>query len=568
MRAAHALFGAVSALVLWRALSQGWVDANLPPEAVATVRLGIPLLSAYASALANAMRRYRDDAWSIAGSLLLLSVLAAGPVSRDAAGLFFVAFLVLRFASPVLALVRAERPFWLLFAAAFGVYAGLAAWSAIAVAAYGDQVHYLIAADALTKGTVNVTLDSTIFFPLVGALPNAADRATHIVETALGPRTVQGYAMPFLLAPGWALAGRLGAELVCALFAAWASAQTALLLREVMPASRWRGWVWAMTSFLPPLVILSTFIYPNVIAAAIIVTAYRLLFTRPARSVALGAALLGSTLFLTPRDGIALIALAPFVNDRRRFIVAAGVVALLSVVADAVLYGVPLPYAGYIFGTGAAQNLTGEPSLTFQFWVGLPAILFDRTFGVAGSAPWLFLALAGVVPAWRARPELRPALVTIAVSLAALSIYRYWEGGYAPPNRYLVDVLPLLAPFVGWGLLASRSIAFRAFTGVAVGVSAIAAIVFAASPERSLNDAFQQRLQDALAAILGLDPIGWLPSFVPVTPDWWTSAYVRLIPALVIAVALFVLGTRSVGPSDPPARSGTTAPGPATAADA
>ena len=116
MRAAHALFGGLTALVLWRALSQGWVDANLPPEAVATVRVAIPLLSLYASALANATRRYRDDALSVATLVLLLSVLGAGPMSRDAAGLFFVAVIGLRFGPPILALVRTERSFWLVFA--------------------------------------------------------------------------------------------------------------------------------------------------------------------------------------------------------------------------------------------------------------------------------------------------------------------------------------------------------------------------------------------------------------------------------------------------------------------
>ena len=48
MRAVHALFGALGALLLWRALAQGWVAADLPPEAVPTVQLAIPLLSGYA----------------------------------------------------------------------------------------------------------------------------------------------------------------------------------------------------------------------------------------------------------------------------------------------------------------------------------------------------------------------------------------------------------------------------------------------------------------------------------------------------------------------------------------
>ena len=540
-------WAALGAAVLWRGLAQGWADANLPPEAVDTIRWGIPLISAYASLLAIATHRQRDDALSYAGTLLLLAVLSAGPVSRDLAGLFFVAAIGLRLAPSIWALVRRERSAVLVFLAAFGVYSGVAAWSAIAEAAYGDQVHYLMAADRIAKGSVDVTVDSTIFFPLVGALPNTEDRVTHIVDTAMGPRAVQGYAFPLLLAPGWAWGGRLGAQLICAAFAAWASAQTALLLRETLPFTRWRGPVWAMTSFLPPLLVLAAFIYPNTVAAAVIVTAYRLLFTRVPRKLVLGGALLASTLFLTPRDGIALVALLPFVRDRRVWL-AAGAVAIGAVIANLVLYGLPVPYAGYLVGTAAVQALLGQPSLTFQFWVGLPAILFDRTFGVAGSAPWIFIALLGAVPAWRAVPTLRPALVAVGASLAALSIYRFWEGGYAPPARYLVDVLPLLAPAVGWGLALATARVARAFAVATVGLSALAGIAFAASPDRALNDAFQQKLQDLYGAVLGIDPLGWLPSFVPVTPDWWLAAYLRLLPAVAIGTALVVLGARTGGP--------------------
>src|SRR5207247_472178 len=101
----------------------------------------------------------------------------------------------------------------------------------------------------------------------------------------------------------------------------------------------------------------------------------------------------------------------------------------------------------------AAQTPTAEPSLTFRVWVGLPAILYDRTFGVAGSAPWLFIGALGAAAALRARRDLMPAAVAIAVSLLALSVYRYWEGGYAPPARYMVEVVPLLltAALAWWG---------------------------------------------------------------------------------------------------------------------
>src|SRR5207245_1785529 len=141
---------------------------------------------------------------------------------------------------------------------------------------------------------------------------------------------------------------------------------------------------------------------------------------------------------------------------------AAGV---LACAANALLYAVPVPYAGYLFGTAAAQTLTAEPSLTFRVWVGLPAILYDRTFGVAGSAPWLF-------------------------------------------------------------------------------IGALGALLIAALPARALNSAFEGKLQELYDDVLGVNPLGWLPSFQPVTPDWYVAAYLRLVPALLLTAALAWWGWR------------------------
>ena len=98
-----------------------------------------------------------------------------------------------------------------------------------------------------------------------------------------GARTVQGYALPLLLLPGWVAAGRFGVELVVALAAAWAATMTALIVRDTVADGRLRGWVWAMTAFFAPLVLLATSIYPNSLGAAAIATTYRLGFTAPVR---------------------------------------------------------------------------------------------------------------------------------------------------------------------------------------------------------------------------------------------------------------------------------------------
>ena len=189
----------------------------------------------------------------------------------------------------------------------------------------------------------------------------------------------------------------------------------------------------------------------------------------------------------------------------------------------------------------AHQALEQEPSLSFRVWVGLPAILFDRTHGLAAVAPWAFLALTGLAPALRAqRARLLPAAVAIAVTLGALSLFRYWEGGYAPPARYLVEVVPLAAPFVAYGLVVAR----RWLSALLLGLGALATFLLAAIPTLGLNSAFEHKLRNEVGAALGADPLGWLPSFQPVTPDWYVAAYLRLLPALALAALLVWLGRR------------------------
>ncbi len=117
-------------------------------------------------------------------------------------------------------------------------------------------------------------------------------------------------------------------------------------------------------------------------------TANRYAFTRAVPRPAPAGALLATTLFLTPRDDVALVALAPFIRSRR-FLIGVAVVAAVAIAANAALYALPLPYAGYLYGTAAAQSLTGEPSLTPRFWVGLPAILFDQLMQPGRGRPVL-----------------------------------------------------------------------------------------------------------------------------------------------------------------------------------
>ena len=562
-RVAHALCAAVAAVLLWRALAQVWVDETATDAITSEVlRLAIPAFSATASALAIAAgfvtarprRFFALDAITWGFLLVVVFALTLGRLDREYIGVLFVVALAVRIAPAVIACVaRPSLP--LVFATASTAYAALAAWHQAAALPLGDQVHYLLVADRLAHGSVDATIDADLFRRLSTLTASDFDSATHIFNTPLGPRAIQGYAIPLLLLPGWLAAGRFGAELVVAVFAALASVATALILRDTIASARVRGAAWAMTTLLAPGVLLAFHIYPNAFGAAAIGFAYRFGITAPVRRPLLAGIAAGLTLFLNPRDGLVLAVLLVAMwwigrRDFRRFAIGAAAAGAVAAISNAFVYGIPLPYIGYFLAVVYPQELTKQTALSFsfvsiEFWIALPGMLFDRTFGIAGVAPWLFIAVIGIPAALRAsRRVFAPAAIALGLSLLGLSLYHYWEGGYAPPARYFVDVLPLAAPLVAYGLAVTRDLWMRGFAGLLVGVSAAETLVLCAMPSRALNDAFQQQAQEVLDQILGLNPLGWLPSFEPTSPDWYVGAYLRLLPSLAIVALLAVYGWR------------------------
>lgn len=555
----HLLFGVFFTAISARALEQQWVTTYVQDHWVAgALQVGIPAAVALGSALAIASgvlahderRAFREDALSSVAVFVAIFILAIGALPRDVVGLVFVLTIVARIGPWAWWAARHEAPPAYVFAVAFCFYAPLVGWRVAASLPLGDQVFYLLSAERLAHGSLDATIDPTRFFQVLGIPPQSTDALTHVADTPAGPRLVQGYALPALLAPGWLIGGEVGATLVIAFFAAWTSLQTWLVLRETAPPGLASRTVWLLVTFCAPLALLALHVYPNAVGAPLIVTGFRYAFTARVRRPALAGALLGATAFLNPRDGLVLLALAPFALawprvDRVRFVGGVIVLVIAAALISLVTFGIPLPYAGYLFGTAAAQSIDPQPTWSFRFWIGLPAILFDRVFGIAGTAPWILLAALGIAPALRVdRARLLPAAVAVGASLTLLSLFRLWEGGYAPPNRYLVDVLPLIAPFAAYGLALARPFVLRAFAAIAIALSALMTTFLLAVPSAALNTAFEDKPQGLLTRALGIDPLGWLPSFQPVTEDWWIAAYLRLIPALAILGLLLWQGLR------------------------
>src|SRR5437762_5619294 len=164
----HAGLAVLLSAMLWRSLTQSWVD-ELSVDVAATIVLhvGILLANVGGSALAivagrlagQSRRALATDVASTAALFAVVVALGLGSIGRDVVGLFFIAAVALRFA-PAAAVAQFEPRRWsIVFVFAFSAYGLAAAWHQSASLPLGDQVHYLLVADRLSHGTLDATID-------------------------------------------------------------------------------------------------------------------------------------------------------------------------------------------------------------------------------------------------------------------------------------------------------------------------------------------------------------------------------------------------------------------------
>jgi hypothetical protein len=99
----------------------------------------------------------------------------------------------------------------------------------------------------------------------------------------------------------------------------------------------------------------------------------------------------------------------------------------------------------------------------------IPAMLFDVKRGALIYNPALLLIFVGLAP-WfkRNRRMLILAILAILPSMAILSVFNAWQGGYAPTGRYLVDFLPVFFPAMAFALMVLKQKWQKALAGLLI----------------------------------------------------------------------------------------------------
>ena len=355
--------------------------------------------------------------------------------------------------------------------------------------------------------------------------------------------------LPLVLAPAYRLGGRLAALVVMAFLTALLAWWTLRLARHYF-ADRPGGALcaWALLAFTPPLLLYSYQVWVEVPAALLSVVALDLALARRGRAPGLrGWLLLLLPIALLPILKIRFMLLAaPLAllawwhggRPRRVLWAGSGAIALLStliLVHNLRTYGNALKIHSW-------QELDPFVHPLSSYLGGASGIFFDCAFGLFATAPiWLILA-AAAVPMIRERHGLLVHGLVFAGPYMAIVVPRLeWFGGWSPPFRYAMVILPLLALSVVPLFPSRRGAGARAIVA-ALGVLTLAlSLLWIAHPGWTYNFADGRTyLLDHLGTRFGTDLVALFPSSTRLR----TATWVWPVVALPLTAALWWLGRR------------------------
>jgi hypothetical protein len=594
-----------------------WVAHRLlplpPADPLRSTLAAVPLAVAAFAVLHRAARR--RGARRIPPALLrleaaaLIALVAAGlarsPLGLPevtpalAAGLLGLAVvhaaLQLRALRPLLGERAAARPSLLFLALPAVLYLALLPWAAERRQPDGDEPYYLLVTHSLAYD-----LDADLANNYAGAdwrffldrpvAPQPGDP----VGPAGQVYSRHNLLLPLALAAPYRLAGKAGALGAMSLLAALLAWLVLRLAGRLFPERPGEGLLaYGFLALAPPLLTYAHQVWVEVPAAVLLALALdRMLdrtLGRPAAAgggaperwrTATGWAALALPLVLLPllKIRFALLSLPLLAvafhrasrGDRRARRGLAAIAAALALTGAAIL-----AYNRMRFGNPLKIHTWGElalPAVSLRGTVeGFLGLFWDAAFGLFAFAPlWLLVVPALVLAVVRRRTAdgVSPAraagyLAVVGLPYLLLVAPRAeWYGGWSPPFRYGVVLLPLLA-LVLVPLLAERRRAGARVVLGALGAATLAlALVWLAAPGITYDLADgRTRLLDAVSAGLGADAARLFPSYVrPRLASWlWPP-----LSALAVTVAWW-LPRRRRARAPEPAASGALAAGAAIA---
>lgn len=443
-----------------------------------------------------------------------------------------------------------SRPLLLAFALLWLVYGAAAAWTTARISATGDEPFYLLAADSLVHGE---GFELSGRFAAIGGSSYAPspslDQERYLAQTAPSLRDGGRYplhdlGLSLIVAVPLAVGGR---ALVVVLLTGAMAAAVVLGVRAAQRIGVSRAALiigGMLTALAVPALTYSGQVFPDTLAALpVAIAVCALVGALPRASLGAAVALLPVLHLRFWPLAVGLLAAGAVTGRLRRSELARQLVPLglaLTVIAviDGVVYGLPVPHAGFLlfFREGAAGPVA---TYTAHDAAGLVGLFFDRSRGLVPAAPIALLGFlgAGVLAPRRSGQAI---LVAAAPYLVVLS-FLDWTGAYSPHARYFAPVVAILVIVISAGV--GRAPAAAALLGP---LTLIQSGIYVVAAELRYDQLGRVPLADQVwTGVLGFAPSAIFPA--------GSREGQQLLVAAVIAVALFLAGLRRFGSLPAPA---------------
>lgn len=519
------------------------------------------------------------DAWALGAAVVLTAVTLTAPLlgvagwrplamgGAVALALLYVACRVLALAPLLEHSTASKRPPLVFLLLPFAFYLALIPWSIHERAPDGDEPWFLLVTHSIAHD-FDLDLannyrdqDSLAFMPrAIGPQPGDPEESDGAVYSR------HGALLQTVMAPAYRVGGRAGAMVVIAALTAL-GAWLLLDLTAFSPDARARLIVYLAFGFTAPFLIYSQQIWAEVAAVLLAVAALRWINqltgerdgpTPEARGddrvawvlLVLALALLPAlkSRFGLVSAALALICLLRLDPARRR----RGAVWLASTLVPAGVLVLLLNRArfGTVLGMHSWSELEFYRESAVAMALALNGMFFDLAYGLVACSPIWLLLFPATVAAWQRNRRLLFEVALIAAPTLLLVATRLeWYGGWSPPFRYGLVVLPFLALLLTplferrFDGVSAASTSGAAVDGPPAGVSALAlvlallsgalAVIFVVEPGWTYNLADgRHHLIHHLEARSGIDFARFLPSATRPRSATW------LLPIAAVGLAL------------------------------
>lgn len=190
--------------------------------------------------------------------------------------------------------------------------------------------------------------------------------------------------------------------------------------------------------------------------------------------------------------------------------------------------------------TFAVYHQQGFLGITKLRWLAFHNSMVGVDNGLVTFAPWLLLALPGLVLLWRRgrRGEAVTLGSIAALYILFLSSITFWRGGWQLGPRYIVVMLPFLLPPIAVALEAALARPLAAAASLAAGFAGV--LVYAATcaqfpyfPERFKNPVHEVTFRLWAEGLAAPNPLQWLGA--PAT--WSLLPYVVAVASAIVVTA-------------------------------